>query len=463
MEDETSSESGTEEQASIDFTEGEGGGDSANPGDGIAESGTPEQTESRAPRTLAELKAAFEDGDDISDEENNRILLAAKKGYKSDEEVEAHIAKHKGQKPEGKAKEAPKTTDKDADKQVKPESVKAELPDALARLVKEINPTKPEPEEALKSLQTLKSDYRKKGERLNQLDGFAKQAGFESAEAVLDRAMKMEDRLEALLKTPEGRKQLLQAYQVQGDFDTAPAGKLAERKIPELDELDDEEFPQGGKIKLAMQKLAQDIESRVEAKYASKYGEVEKTFGEVKQKIAREEEFRRIDGLRSQALKDVSEIAKLAAEYDMTDWALKDPAEKIFQESTYPVYKDGKKTFMTKKEAHPEWPTLQKILEVRRDQFLTSGAPKVSQWFGDMLLERKTFQKIKTDAASKATQNLLTKQRKAVQPNLLEKGKAVPVDTFRVPESEEDLEDMSEEHLKELRRRMMSGQLKMKA
>lgn len=467
MDDTTApAESGTE-QTTIEFggeaTEEAGSSANLNSTENQAAESAPDETASEAPkaRSLSELQVAFKEGEDISDEESDRILLAAKKGFKTDEEIDAYLAANpkKGAKREaakGPAKPVQALLDKPAEK-AKDKDV---LDDPLARLVKEINPTKPEPEEAFKSLQSLKADYRRKGERLSTLDNYAKQVGFDSVEAVLDRAMAMEQRLEQMLKTPDGLKQLLKAYNVpetvlQG---TAPAGA----KVPELSELDDEEFPQGGKIKSVMQKMAQDIETRIRAELETKYGAVEKNFGEIQQRIQREEEYRRTDTLRHQAVRDAEEIAKLASEYDMPEWVLKDPAEKVFAESTYVTYKDGKKIYQAKRDPHPEWPALQKILEVRKEQYLTSGAPKVSQWFGEMLLERKSFQKIKTDAAKKATAQLLTKQRQALQPTLVNKGKAQVTETFKMPESEDDIDSLTPEQQKELRRRIFAGEVKVK-
>lgn len=465
MEDETTAtlDTGTDDSA-IDFggdTATEDGRDtSANPegGESPSQEGLEKTDTAPTHRSLADLHKAFTDGEDITDEENDRILLAARKGFKTDEELDAFLSKQPAKKP------AEKKTEKPVEKTV-PDPAKAKSKDKvpddpLARLVREINPTKPEPEAALTSYQALKSDHRKKGERLNTLDGKAKQVGFDSVEQVIDRAMAMEERLEAMLKTPTGRRQLLQAYEIDGEFD-APAAKAA-AAVPELEELDDEEFPQGSKIKAHMAKLAKDIEARIEAAYAAKYGELDKNFGTIKTKIEQEEANRQAQNFKVDALRDAADIASYYGRFN-GDFALKASADKIFAESTQAVYQGGRLVYVPKKTPHPEWPTLRRILEFRKDNYSAPRDGSVRNWVGGMMLEEGKIEELTTQAAKKARAGLLTNQRKALQPQLMDKGKAQQTDTFKVPESEEDVEAMTEEQHREFRRRLMSGDLKVKS
>lgn len=459
-------ETGTDD-GSVDFGEAQDAPDaSANPDSSVdTPSSGDEQTEKEAPapRSLSELNAAFAEGEDLTEEENNRILLAARKGLKTDAEIDAFLSKSKAKvtakedgkdkKPAGKAAEP----DKKGPKAAVPED------DPLARLVKEINPTKPDPVEALKSYKALTADHRQKGERLNSLDSVAKQVGFDNAETMIERAFKMEERLETMLKSPEGRQQLLKAYGVTAeDFASGKTGAEAKDKTaPEVDELDDEEFPQGSKIKSAMAKMAADIESRIEAKYAAKYGEVEKTFGSIKAKIEQEEGERKVESLRHEALSDADEIAQYLGRFE-PDLQLKEPASKIFAESVQAVYKDGRKVYVPKKDVHPEWPTLSKILTLRKDEYLRSQAGNVRQWIGEKVLSTGKLFDLTTQAGQKARADMLTKQRQKLQPAGVNKGNAQPTDQFKTPESQEDIDAMSADQLREFRRRVLAGEIKVK-
>lgn len=426
-----------------------------------AQSENNEQTDN-APtyRSLAELNAAFAEGEEITDEENDRILLAAKRGFKTDDEIDAFLSKSKGLKPKEDIKDK-KSTGKN---QAEAKGPKANVPedDPLSRLVKEINPTKPDPEEALKSYKALTADHRKKGERLNTLDSVAKQVGFDSAEVMIDRAFKMEERLESMLKTPEGRAQLLKAYSVTADdFHPAPAGGNQGKTIPEVEELDDDEYPQGGKIKSVIAKMATDIEARIEAKYAAKYGDIEKTFGDIKSKIEQEEGERQVESLRHQALSDADEIAQYLGRFE-PEYQLKESASKIFAESVQTVYRDGRKVYVPKKETHPEWPTLNKILAKRKDEYLNSQAGNVRQWIGEQVLSTGKLFELTSTAGQKARADMLSKQRQKLQPSGINKGVVKATDTFKVPETQEDLDNLTDEQMKEFRRRVLSGELKVR-
>jgi hypothetical protein len=457
---------GTDDGA-VDFGETQGNetDTSANPDSGDTKAEGQEQT-ATAPthRSLSELNAAFAEGEDISEEENDRILLAARKGLKTDEEIDAFLSKSKAAKAvkeDGKEKKPAAGKAIETDKKV---PAKAAVPedDPLARLVKEINPTKPDPEEALKSYKALSADHRKKGERLNTLDNLAKEVGFDGAEAMIERAFKMEERLETMLKTPEGRAQLFKAYGVTED---APAGKAgAEGKgkdVPEVEELDDEEFPQGSKIKAVMAKMATDIESRIEAKYADKYGKMDKTFGDIKAKIEHEESERQVENLRNEALSDADEISQYMGRFE-PELTLKDSASKIFSESVQVVYKEGRKLYVPKKDAHPEWPTLSKILTLRKDEYLRSKAGNVRQWIGEKVLSTGKLFELTTTAGAKARADMLTKQRQKLQPSGVTKGVAQPTDLFKAPESQADIDNMTDDQLREFRRRVLSGEIKVK-
>lgn len=467
MEEDTATLSSGTDEGQFDFGETQGEEAApANPDTG-GESGQEgaEQTdkeEAPARRTLTELREAFEDGEPLSEEENKRVLLAARRGLKTDEEIDTFLSKsaaHKTAKEEGKEK---KPADKAQPSKTGPKEAVPE-DDPLLRLVKEINPTKPDPEAALQSYKALTADHRKKGERLNTLDGLAKEVGFDHAEAMIERAFKMEERLEVMLKSPEGRAQLLKAYGVTAeDFAPAPGSKAGGGKdVPELDELDDEEFPQGSKIKSALSKMAADIEARIEAKYAEKYGEMGKTFGDIKAKIEAEESERKVETLRHEALSDADEISQYLGRFE-PEMVLKDPASKIFAESVQAVYKEGRKVYMPKKDAHPEWPTLSKILTLRKDEYLRSKAGNVRQWIGEKVLSTGKIFDIAKTAGQKARADMLTKQRQKLQPAGVNKGSAQVTDTFKVPESPEDIDNMSKDQLREFRRRVLTGEVKVR-
>lgn len=464
MEEDTTAtlDTGTDE-AAVDFGEAQGDeAASANPDSSADTSSEGEEQTDTAPtyRSLSELNAAFAEGEDLTEEENDRILLAARRGLKTDEEIDAFLSKSKAQKPKEESKDK-KLADKAVLDKKGPKAAVVE-DDPLARLVKEINPTKPDPEEALKSYRALTADHRKKGERLNTLDGLAKEVGFEGAEAMIERAFKMEERLETLLKSPEGRSQLLKAYGVTAE-DFAPAGKAGAqaKDTPEIDELDDEEFPQGSKIKAAMARMASDIEARIEAKYAEKYGKVEKDFGSIKAKIEQEDGERQVESLRHEALSDADEISQYLGRFE-SELSLKEPASKIFAESVQAVYKEGRKVYVPKQDAHPEWPVLSKILTLRKEEYLRSKAGNVRQWVGEKVLTTgKIFELTKT-AGQKARSDMLTKQRQKLQPSGVNKGTAQPTDQFKAPESQEDIDNMSEDQLREFRRRVLSGDIKVR-
>lgn len=463
MEENTATLDAGTDEAEVDFGEvqNDDSGTSANSESGeLASSESKEQTQSApAPRSLAELNAAFAEGEELTDEENNRILLAAKRGLKTDEEIDSFLSKSKGLKPKEDSKDK-KATGKD---QVEAKGPKAAVPedDPLARLVKEINPTKPDPEEALKSYKALSADHRKKGERLNTLDSVAKQVGFDNAEVMIERAFSMEERLETLLKTPEGRTQLLKAYNITADdFHPAAAGSQ-NKTVPEVEELDDDEFPQGGKIKNVMAKMAADIEARIEAKYAEKYGVIEKTFGDIKSKIEQEEGERQVETLRHQALSDADEIAQYLGRFE-PEFQLKEPASKIFAESVQAVYRDGRKVYVPKTDVHPEWPTLSKILTKRKDEYLNSKAGNVRQWVGEQVLSTGKLFELTSSAGKKARADMLSKQQQRLQPSGVNKGVAKATDTFKVPESQEDIDNLTAEQMTEFRRRLLSGEIKVR-
>lgn len=455
-------DAGTDEEA-IDFGDSpEGDADaSANPDAG---ENTQDDGEEQTPghRSLAELHQAFKEGEDISDAENDRILLAAKRGLKTDEEIDAYL-KTKGQKPLEKDTGKKPLAEKPVLEPAKAKPKEKVPDDPLARLVREINPTKPDPEEALRSYQTLKSDYRKKGERLNTLDATAKQIGFENVEQVIERASKMEERIVQLLKTPAGRKQLLEAYRDElGDVVNEPfVPAKGEKAPPELEDLDDEEFPQGSKIKAHMAKLAQDIEARIEAAYAAKYGEVEKDFGVIKTKIQQDESNRETQNVRVHAMRDAADIASYYGQFD-PEYALQTPADKIFAESTQAVYQNGALVYLPKKNPHPEWPTLRRILEFRKEKYSAQRDGTIRNWIGGMMLEDGKLGELKTQAAKEARTKLLTNQRKALQPALIGKGRAQPMDSFKVPESTDDVEAMTTEQQREFRRQLLAGDLKVR-
>jgi hypothetical protein len=147
----------------------------------------------------------------------------------------------------------------------------------------------------------------------------------------------------------------------------------------------------------------------------------------------------------------------------MPEFRLTASAETIWKQSVQMGYdQDGNVVARLKANRHPEWDTFQAINAFRKEQYGTSGAANIADFCARIYHQQR--KELAKKAAKNAKVDMLTKQRQRLQPAVAGRGAAKPSEpALRVPESEEDAENMTPEQSEEFLRQIQSGNIRVKA
>lgn len=445
--------------------EEDGDGDAGDDSDGQGE----DKGEQRQHRTLAQLAKAIESGDtdSITDEEAKRLRIAAARKLRTDDDVDAWIAKSKGQKPKPKASKADAADEgeEEADGETSEQSDDAEDTDteegaedsALAEMFPDIK----DPKERVAQVKGLK-------ENLDKVQEVLEKVGFQSIEDVLQ----SEEDIGKHLGTVDGLKKMYKVWGIKPpinlDGTAAPAKPGKGKQAPaaddggedegdlDLDSIDEETFIQGRDIK----RLASTLSKQIRAELEEEYKPLKEEVSSITKKAAEEQERIQRESRRTQAYREADFVSKEWGEH-FPEYRLKDSAEKVWADSVTTIRdRDGKLKVALKKTRHAEFPILEKILDFR-EEALKKGM-SVNAFIGTKFMDKKILADIVKKQATKAKVDTLTNQRKRLQPPMANRGAAAPASPFKVPESDADIATMGTKDVDALHRRIARGELKIK-
>lgn len=399
-------------------------------------------------RTLSEL--AEVDPSEYSPEERKKIRISAQKGIRDDAELDARISG----KPQPQARTAAKPGDKPVEGDpLSEDPAKNPAGQPLHKLVKAISPylDPNDPDKAVENVKTLHTNIHQANTRVKELEGYYG----EIETGVMER----------LKRGPAGIREIYKGFGLNPDeflsgapAAAAPAGSPAAPAIPgETPDLRDDDFLTGAQIKTLIPSITQKLRAELKAEFEREYGPLKESHGKITEAIKADAQMREVNGRREASIKDAQFHSDYYGKFH-PEFKLSEPASKVWEES---VKMDGGKLVL-KAQQHPEWPKLAEILSFRQKEYLEPGSDAAT--YQDFLYRRVNesgnFFELVRNAEQKGKQTILEAQQKRLQPSLAPRGNAGPLDSFRVPKTEADVEKMTPEQRKEFRRKVLAGNIK---
>ncbi len=446
-------------------------------------------------RSLAELNEIANDRDaKLTEAERKKVLIAARKGLTTDEEVDAELQKVlEGGKDKTTQSDTKKTDDsvqdeKDQDDQdddvVDEEGEEdsetdsdeeegdddSDLTDAqqaLQELITLAAPHAKTTEDATKAIKNLKYTMQRQGEFINAV----KKSGFKSPEELTQAAETLHNidkTVEELLKTPEGLQKLYKQYNAElPDFVN---GKKAEygtgdEEVITSDDLDiitkkvkDQGFIEADEFAKLIPAVVQSVKQGMEKEMSGmkeQMAQVSSFLTNQTKTLQRQEEMR-------QVFEDASMISSTFGEHDAR-LALEDTPMAIYQAS---IDESGK----LRPTPHPEFKKLQNLVKVRQQAFKHAQAlskklgkevvPDVMGYMSKLFMTSGGFKNVVTKTKKEGNARLLSNLAKKLQPGLGKGNKSSGSQGFKVPKNADDVAAMSKKDKQRFLKRVRSGQFK---
>lgn len=396
-------------------------------------------------RSLAELRDAAEaiGGRPMSKEEAKRVRLAAMHGLSSDEEIDAHLQGDEPapKKAKGNEEDEEEESEEDAPKPPKPEAKPKQDPAVdpkLADVFKAISPNIKDPEQAIQSIKHMQRALTEQGTEVKTLRSQLQEA--------TQQADQLDQVLEQHLSSEQGFQKLLDAYFTQHGKAIPPhlQGGRAAQPAPkglsdaEFDKLEDGDFLTKNQVAGILSRQMATFEEN----FAKKFGNHESTMTKLQGLLQAEEHKRQRVELRNRSLGDFHTIAQEYGSF-FPEFKTRDSVQKIWNESVEEYEEDGQDMIRFRAEPHPEFETLRKIIDLRKEYLEArrrqgkQGPATIEDFVLRKMKETRSLHKVREDAAAKARTQMLDNRANRLQPSGMAGGRSASADSFKVLTGEE--------------------------
>lgn len=439
-------------------------------------------------RSIAELnEIAADKGAKLTPAERKKVLMAARNGKLSDEELDEQLQQQLNQdsdrdtqsesekdkgKPDESGEEKEKTDEseedvdtdeEDGDDEEKTEVDTNEAEDALESLLKVVAPHAKTPEDGIKAIKNLQYTLQRQGEFINAV----KKSGFNSPEQLTEAAKTLstiDKNVEEHLKTQEGLAKLYKAYNIDMPGfakaeKAAEDGKTSDNADVNdiIKKVEDEGFIEAKDFKNFLPALIKSVKESVSKDMTEMQNQM-KNVGSFLQKqtatLQNNEEMRQI-------FEDAHQVADTFGAHDGR-LSLKDSPAAIYKASFDDFHKPLAKQ-------HPELKNLQNIVKVRQMAILHAQdlskkigkevMPDVMGYLSKMFMTTGGFKKVVNGTKRTQSNKLISNLAKKLQPGLGKGNKSSGPDTFKVPKTEQDVAKMSKKDKAKFLQKVRKGQI----
>jgi len=453
-------------------------------------------------RSLAELNEAANGSSlKLNDTEKKRASIAVKRGFTSDEQIDAFI-NDSSQKQNGSGKSeskdknvsgADEPDNNESDKEPESNDTDNNEPDGDedgdvadgdidSQLLEVIGPhlkNAESVEDAVQAVKDLAHEANRKGEFMNRAEKVGVKS-IEDLERTVQTLNNIDSDISTRLQTPEGLKGLYDAFKIPvpnwmgsvagaaGDANGNAniqqqnnTGELPPELNQYLNDIEEDGFIGAKQFKELIPALANNIQKNLEAKYETQnenFKQVGNYVSGLAKQSAKEAAF-------NTSIQDVREISSKFSKFDENLKMETDPLT-IWRESITPDMK-------VKKDAHAEWPKLQHILSLRQVAIKTQMAeysqagvknatPDVMAYLAKSFINNGQLSKIQEAAGKNAKKNLVSQLASKLQPSLNGK-KAASREGFKAPKNNSDVRNMTKPQRAEFFARLRRGDIKVGA